>query len=327
MPPKRSDRDEDPQEKLDQDHMKKAQGGQLRTLHGEVESELSQARKAERIRARSDALGQVLKSEQVRRMCRRAGIASYATTAPDGEDTVRKALMQVVDLWLFNACFEIQRLAQHLRKNTVSEDLLKEAFSSFDMKLAGACGDRHESCESLKQRRSAANDDDARGAEAEIAHEINNNETCVYFDYAPFVRLLRMYLSEHRSLEHQVKATAGVVSCIQYLLERYLIDILEKARYILRQTTKSKKDTSSPSRKTVFSRDIKTVLTVLTHRGHPILRGRLCPVLDEPESTRSPSRGSPRGSPKAKAKPKAKQEGPARTKTKARAKSGRQVVS
>ena len=152
----------------------------------------------------------------------------------------------------------------------------------------------------------------------------------MYFAYAPFVRLLRMALREQSSFQHPVKATAGVISCIQLLLEQALTDILEKARYVMRQSTKKKTEASAPGRTTLFSRDIKTVLTVLLHR-HPILSGRMRPLYNNPtpwpSSPESPCDGSRHGG-RAKVSPKCAANGkataqPARAKAAARAKSAR----
>ena len=90
---------------LDENHAKSSLGVELLPLHGESESKLSQARRTERIRARSELLRSVLKSEPVRRMVRRAGITSYATSSPiDDEevDVVPKTLQQIADVILFN---------------------------------------------------------------------------------------------------------------------------------------------------------------------------------------------------------------------------------
>ena len=320
MPPNQADT-------LDDDHRRSAQGGHLRTFHGEVESDLSQARRRESIQARSEMLAQVLRPEPVRRMVRRAGITSYSTTAHNDEDTVITTLRQVADLVLFNLAFECVRLCAHLKKRILTEELFREALKTFGIKLLGDCIERHESCQTLKQRREETGDRTLRGAEAEIHHELYSHGPCLYFAHAPFVRAVRMYLKEQSSSEH-VKAPAGVISCCQLVLEQTLIEILKASRYIVRQTTRQKTDASQPKRKTVFSRDIKTVLTVLAHR-HPILQGRMRPVLpDDPPPPRRSPRGSPHGggggrrggaahhSPKAKASP-------ARAKAAARAKRGR----
>ena len=329
MPPKRAADDAEDvasQEALDAQFWKAAQGGDLTTIEGEVEGKLPQARKVERVRERTRLLGEVLRPELVRRLCRRAGVSMYATTAPDDSDTVVNVLRQLADIFLFNLSFEITRLCTHTRKQTISEDLLLEALASFGEKIAGACGERHETCRTMKQHRNKTGAETMRGAAMEIHHERKHNEgPCVYFAHAPFVRLLRVYLTEQKTLDHPLKPTAGVVSCIQLTLEQKLIDILEKARYVVRHVTKKKDDSSPPGRTTLFARDIKTVLVVLSHK-HPILRGRMR-ALDEARRPRqtSPRRGGgARGaeaSPKAKAKAKAK--APPRAKAAARAKSGR----
>ena len=103
---------------LDDNHAIWALGTELLPLHGESESKLSHTRRAERIRARSELLRSVLKPESVRRMVRKAGISSYATSSPVGEevDVVLKTLQQIADVILFNVSFEICRLCEYLKK-------------------------------------------------------------------------------------------------------------------------------------------------------------------------------------------------------------------
>ena len=103
---------------LDDNHAIFALGTELLPLHGESESKLSQTRRAERIRARSELLRSVLKSESTRRMVRKAGITSYATSSPanSGIDVVLKILQHIVDVILFNVSFEICRLSEYLNK-------------------------------------------------------------------------------------------------------------------------------------------------------------------------------------------------------------------
>ena len=306
-------------ELLDDNHANVALGGELVPLYSESESTLSQTRRAERIRARSELLARVLRPEPVRRMVRKAGITSYATSSPANEhvDVVLKTLQQIADVILFNVSFELCRLCEHLRRRTVTEELLGEALKTFGVKLHGACDETHKSCPTLKHRiAGAAAAHVLKGAESEISHEFDN-ESCVYFAYAPFVKLLRAYLAEQT--EHPPKMTRGVISCVQFELEKTLVEILQKARYVVRQATKGKKDSSIPSRTTVNSRDIKLVLTVLAHR-HPILSGRMR-ALDDP--SQSPRRGSPRGArAKAAPKPAAKAKAHSRATASARAKAG-----
>ena len=145
------------------------------------------------------------------------------------------------------------------------------------------------------------------GSEAEIIHEIGN-DSCVYFAYAPFVKLVRLYMNEQLTQDEPVKMSRGVISCIQETVELCLVEVLARARYLMRQTTKNKSDRSLPTRQTLLARDLRTVLTILGPK-HPIMSGRLRPALVDPPVPR----------PKAKAKPKG---GPARAKAAARAKRG-----
>ena len=351
MPPKRAarrpddddddvddaDDDDDPeslvsQETLDDQIVLNSEGGELVTFEGEVESQLPQTRKQERIVERSRLLGEVLRPESVRRLCRRAGVQMYATKATEDTDTVLKVLKQLADLFLFNLCKELNRWCAHLKKKLITEEILKESLRTLDVKLFGSCTERHKPCATLKSRRDADRDspraETMRGSAKEIHHERSANDApCVYFAASPFLRLLKLYLQEQATLEHPLKPTPGVISCIQFLMEQTLLDILEKARYAMRQFSKKKDNASPPGRTTLYARDIKVILVVLAHR-HPILRGKMRPVLEEapPQSPRGGGSGSG-ASPKAKAKSKAKAKakgGPARAKPAARAKkSGR----
>ena len=295
---------------LDDNHAIWALGTELLPLHGESESKLSHTRRAERIRARSELLRSVLKAESVRRLVRKAGISSYATSSPVGEDVdvVLKTLQQIADVILFNVSFEICRLCEYLKKRTVTEDVLREALKKFEVKLHGACVETHKTCPTLKHRNArAAEAHVVKGAESEIWHE-SQNDSCTYFAFSAFVKLMRSYMQEQT--EPPPKMTRGVISCVQFVMESALVEVLSKARYLMRQATKGKKDTSSPGRTTVNSRDIKLVLTLLAHR-HPILSGRMRALDEPPQPTPRKSPDGERGArakaaPKAAPKPKAK---------------------
>ena len=97
------------------------------------------------------------------------------------------------------------------------------------------------------------------GAGAEIHHERQNAE-CVYFAHAPFVKLIRHYMEEQATFEHPMKMSGGLCSCVQLIVEQQLLEVLEKARYMIRQTTKKKSDTTVPARSTLFARDLRTVM-------------------------------------------------------------------
>ena len=114
-------------------------------------------------------------------------------------------------------------------------------------------------------------------------------------------------MNEQLTQDEPVKMSRGVISCIQETVELCLVEVLAKARYVMRQTTKKKSDRSSPTRSTLLARDLKTVLTILGPK-HPIMSGRLRPAIIY----------APVPRPKAKAKAK----GPARAKAAARAKRG-----
>ena len=154
-----------------------------------------------------------------------------------------------------------------------------------------------------------------RRAEAEIHHERNINAgPRLSFPHAPFMRLVRLYLAEQASFEHPLKASAGVIDCIQLSMESILIHILEKARFMVRRTTKNKACGSKP-RATLYGRDIKTVLCILAG-SHHILRGKLRMVGDPALSCqRLPSRDALRGNAHAKVRGKVKGKTPARAQT------------
>ena len=136
---------------------------------------------------------------------------------------------------------------------------------------------------------------------AEIVHELAN-DSCIYFAYAPFVKLVRLMMREQS--ETPTKMLRGVISCIQETVELCLVEVPAPARYMMRQSTKKKSDRSSPTQQTVLARDLRTVLTILGPR-HPLLSGRLRPAIIYP----------PVPKPKAKAKA-----GPGRAKAAARPK-------
>ena len=119
-------------------------------------------------------------------------------------------------------------------------------------------------------------------------------------------------MEEQATFEHPLKMSGGLCSCVQLVVEQQLLDVLEKARHMIRQTTKKKSDTTLPARQTLFARDLRTVVTLLRHK-HEILHGRLRPVLMENQL-------APAAAPKAKAKAKPKAAGPARAKAVAKAK-------
>ena len=83
-------------------------------------------------------------------MTRTAGVASYATSAREDVDVVLKTLRQIADLVLFNLCKEITIICEHLKRNVVTEDILREALKSSGVRLFGSCEERHASCPSLK---------------------------------------------------------------------------------------------------------------------------------------------------------------------------------
>ena len=118
--------------------------------------------------------------------------------------------------------------------------------------------------------------------------------------------------------DNPIKMSSGVRSCVQLVVEQQLIEVLEKARYMIRQTTKKKSDTTQPTRSTLFARDLRTVVTLLGHK-HEILHGRLRPVLMEDQLAPA---AAPKAKAKAKPKAKPKAAGPARAKAVARAKRG-----
>ena len=295
------------QEDLDSLHAAASDSGILSPFSAEPEENLPRASRDESIRERSEALADAVRAESVRRLARKAGVTAYATSSPDAHtDVVLKTLRQIADVVLFNICKELTRLTVALRKKVVSEDILREALNSFGVKLHGACGERRPTCRSLKHHR-ASRYGVGGGSEAEILHEVAN-DSCVYFAYAPFVKLVRLYMSEQLAQGEPIKMSRGVLSCIQQTVELCLVEVLAKARYVMRQTTKKKSDRSSPTRSTLLARDLKTVLTILGPK-HPIMSGRLRPAIIYPPVPR----------PKAKAKAKG---GPARAKAAARAKRG-----
>ena len=247
-------------------------------------------------------------------------VSMHQTSAPDDEDTVSQALQQVCDLYLFNLCKEINRLCENLHKKTITEDILREALKSFHLDLFGSCKARLPIARTMKHHLSETGGEHWRGAEAEIHHERNINAgPRLFFPHAPFMRLVRLYLAEQASFEHPLKASAGVIDCIQLSMESILIHTLEKARLMVRRTTKKKACGSKP-RATLYGRDVKTVMCIL-ESSHHILRSRLRTLGDPALSCRRPpSRGALRGNAHTKVRGKGKGKAPARAQTRARTK-------
>ena len=117
-----------------------------------------------------------------------------------------------------------------------------------------------------------------------------------------------MYISEQAGAGGHVLKLGGpgIASCLQITVEEVLLEILRKANLVVQEATRKKSDTSSPTRKTVLSRDLKLVLRLLRNR-HPLLLGKLWPIEDVPQQA----------APKAKAAAKPRARGKARAKAKA----------
>ena len=291
-------------------------GGFLRTVAGECEEELPAAERAARRRERSTALCEAIRAEPVRRMTRRAGISSYEKNAGGnaaaGEDVVLTVLRQICDVALFNLTREVYRIADHLRRRTVTTEILREALKSLGVKLHGNCQGPHSPCRTLKQR-NANSPHRIAGAVGEIEHERTNaGHPCVYFTLAGFTRLVRFYFVEQAGAEHVLKIGGpGVVSCIQLVVESALLEILTHARRVVQEATRRKSDTSAPTRKTIYARDLKLVVLPIVRARHPLLQGRLRPVMDVQQQQAA--------APKAKAKARAKCAAKAKPKPKAKA--------
>ena len=220
------------QEDLDSLHAAASDGGMLSPFSAEPEENLSRASRAESIRVRAEALADVVRAEPIRRLMRKVGVTAYATKSPDAHtDIVLKTLRQITDVVLFNICKELTRLTVALKKKVVSEDILREALNSFGVKLHGACEEQNPTCRSLKHHR-ASRYGVGGGSEAEILHEVAN-DSCVYFAHAPFVKLVRVYMSEQLAQGEPVKMSRGVISCIQETVELCLVEVLAKARYVM----------------------------------------------------------------------------------------------
>ena len=94
-------------------------GVYLTPFSGDPEEGLSAARTSARIRDRSEQLANVVRAEPVRRMTRRAGLTSYATSAPDdGTDVVLKTLRQITDVVLFNLTKALTYLCDSLKRKS-----------------------------------------------------------------------------------------------------------------------------------------------------------------------------------------------------------------
>ena len=110
------------------------EGGYLRTATGDAEEELPHAARAQRRLKRSTALCDAIRAEPVRRMTRRSGISSYeknaGRNAPVGSDVVLKTVRQIADVALRNICKQIYITADHMRRRTVTAEILREALQA-----------------------------------------------------------------------------------------------------------------------------------------------------------------------------------------------------
>ena len=154
----------------------------LTPYNGVAEENLSQTRKAEKIRVRSEKLADAVRAEPVRRMTRRAGLMSYATSAPDDQtDVALKTLRQITDVVLFNLTKRLTHTCDSLKKKVVTEDLLREALKGLGIKLFGGCDETHSSCPTLKVRGRGKDKEEFRvsGAVAEIHQKGKMPNVCI----------------------------------------------------------------------------------------------------------------------------------------------------
>ena len=96
-------------------------------------------------------------------------------------------------------------------------------------------------------------------------------EVCVYFAFSPFARLVKAYMREQegiRGTEQEAAAqgrqplmmTAAACGCMQIVVEAQLVEILETARYMIRQTTNKKRKWFSTCSTNVIRQRLKDSL-------------------------------------------------------------------
>ena len=248
--------------------------------------------KTDRQQERGKLLRAALNDEALRRMSRKAGIASAGRK--EGESLFTE-LRRIVDVALFNITRACVILCHHYKKRTVSEAILKEALATLGHSTVWCPGREVRKCDTLRaseqNKRARAK---AKGmpaskhkgtlAEREIKHEMKNS-FCVYFEKSPIAKLFKHAISEQD--EHlpagglgqqisetiqrdpddpPIKLSIEAFHCLWFVIESLTQLLLDKAAHIVQKTT-------GGTRKTVLPKDLFTVLETL-FPNMPVFHGK-----------------------------------------------------
>ena len=142
-------------------------------------------------------------------------------------------------------------------------------------------------------------------AEREIKFENRiGKDTCVYGEYAPFLRLLKDVVAAYNS---RIKLSSAAVSSIQLLCEGLLIKVIATAWFLVQEISKGHLEAATPSRKALNGRDIAASHAALKE-CLPILRAEPNPPAPAAAAVVAPpARAKAKPKPRAKAKAASKQ--------------------
>lgn len=267
----------------------------------------------ERRQERSKKIVAAFPDEILRRMARRAGISSLS---PKDGVALRNEVRKLADVAIFNIAKQCMFIADHQRKTTISEHILKTALATLDHHELACPGESElPKCKSLRQtsKRKSGSPRRSRGTvvDKEIEHE-RGSSFCVYLERAPLARYFKLmfeeqneelpaYHGQHVSvtlLGAPVKLSREAFNCLWVVLEHALITLLEKAANMVEKTT-------TGSRKTVSAQDLNTVIEVM-HPKFPLFHGRPRELLvgkDSPRHSKQKPPATPKASPRPKSKP------------------------
>ena len=240
---------------------------------------------------RGKLLSSMVKADAVRRLCRRAGISSYATSAPAGEGIVRHALEKITDIFLWNVTYT---MSVFIKSDIVYGEIdilnvLQKSFKFLGIKIEENCTNDHLRCESFDEWKNSRTREPvplfeqvAPRAHEEIRHERTHRNYCTYFQTKALFALWGFYMKRHllgdfwADLENTYNLQ--FLNCLQLVLENTLVNLLEKARFAMRQFTMNK--SVSKSRQTLYARDLQAIIEILAP-DNKILRGSHQSLLSE----------------------------------------------
>ena len=179
---------------------------------------------------------------------RRANISS--ASRKDGESLFWE-LRRLADVAVFNVAKSCVILAHHLKKDTIREQILKEALKRLEHHEVACPGkEQLARCETLrsaddkrKRKATAAGKPIGRHRGTAVEREIRHEQQagfCVYFERAPLARYFKSVFAEQNerlptfhgqriedSLQDEpVKLTKETFNCLQVVLEQLLITLM-----------------------------------------------------------------------------------------------------